>query len=198
VSDLHCPATVLVARHGEAEYESDLLSDSGGSLTVEGRSQSAALAGSMAVENVALVYCSPLSRAVQTAEIVAASLGCVVRVREAFAELSVGDHAGQPESGQPLVPVFERWRAGDLGAGVPGSESGDQVIARVRAGLEEIADLHRGETVLVVSHGWVMELVLPHLANEHGYGQPLPSRRAVRMSVDADGWRCAGWPTDDP
>jgi broad specificity phosphatase PhoE len=194
MSDLHCPATVLVARHGEAEYESDLLSDAGGSLTMAGRSQSAELARSLAAENVSLVYSSPLSRAVQTAEIVAASVGCVVRVREAFAELSVGDLAGEPEAA--LTPVVERWRAGDLTAGVPGSESGEEVVARVRGALEDIADLHRGETVLVISHGWAMGVALPQLANGAGLRRPLPSCRPVRTHADADGWRCVEWPDD--
>ncbi len=194
MSDLHCPATVLVARHGEAEYESDLLSDAGGSLTMVGRSQSRELADSLADRNVALVYSSPMSRAVQTAEIVAGRLGCGVRVREAFAELSVGDLGGEPVSA--LAPVFERWRAGDLAAAVPGSESGEQVVARVREALEDIADLHRGETVLVISHGWVMGLALPQLAHGVEVGRAMPSCRPVELSVDADGWRCTGWPVE--
>ena len=36
MSSLQCPARVLVARHGEAEYETDLCSDDGGSLTAAG------------------------------------------------------------------------------------------------------------------------------------------------------------------
>jgi broad specificity phosphatase PhoE len=167
MSDLHCPATVLVARHGEAEHESELLSDAGGSLTATGRAQSRELADCLADRNVALVYTSPLSPAVQTAEIVAGRLGCSVRVREAFVE-------------------------------PPADDSAEHVIARMSAGLEEIADLHRGETVLVVTHGWVMGLVLPHLAanlpDSHGVGRPLPGCCPVRMSVDADGWHCAEWP----
>nr|CAA9323589.1 MAG: hypothetical protein AVDCRST_MAG46-989 [uncultured Nocardioidaceae bacterium] len=201
MSDLHCPATVLVARHGEAEYENDLVSDDGGSLTTAGRAQSLELADSLADRNVALVYSSPMARAVQTAEIVAGRLGCAVRVREAFAEVSVGDHEGEAEPSDPLAPVLERWRAGDLAATVPGSTSGTELIARMRAGLEEIADLHRGETVLVISHGQVMGVVLPYLvanlADDHGFGRALPSCCPVELSIDADGWCCTGWPEDE-
>ena len=39
MSDLQCPARVFVARHGEAAYESALLSDAGGWLTPLGRLQ---------------------------------------------------------------------------------------------------------------------------------------------------------------
>lgn len=198
MSDLQCPATVLVTRHGGAEYESDLLSDAGGSLTLAGRRQSQRLADSLTQRNVAMIYASPLARAVQTAEIVAGRLGCVVRVREGLAELSVGDHAGHPESPELFAPVFQRWRAGDLSAAVVGAENGASMVARVRAVLEEVADLHRGETVLVVSHGGVMSLVLPRLAvnlpDDHAAGRSLPSCVPVELSADADGWTCAGWP----
>ena len=37
MSDLQCAARVFVARHGEAVYESELLSDAGGWLTPLGR-----------------------------------------------------------------------------------------------------------------------------------------------------------------
>ena len=39
MSSLHCPARIFVARHGEAEYETDLCTDDGGSLTALGRRQ---------------------------------------------------------------------------------------------------------------------------------------------------------------
>jgi probable phosphoglycerate mutase len=200
VSDLHCAATVLVARHGEAEYENDLLGDSGGSLTLAGRRESERLAEALQHRNVAMVYTSPLARAVQTAEIVAARLGGVVRVRNGLAELSVGDHAGRPESPELFTPVSQRWRTGDLSAAAPGAQDGAATVARVRAVLEEVADLHRGETVLVVSHGGAMSLVLPRMAlnlpDDHGAGRELPGCVPVELSADADGWTCAAWPEE--
>ena len=69
--------------------------DAGGSLTALGRSQAAGLADSLAGERIAHVYASSMSRAVQTAEIVAARLGVGVTVREGLREFSVGSFAGQ-------------------------------------------------------------------------------------------------------
>ena len=37
MSALQCPARVFLARHGETEYETDLVTDDGGSLTPAGR-----------------------------------------------------------------------------------------------------------------------------------------------------------------
>ena len=50
MTDLQCPARLFVARHGEALYESELLSDSGGWLSPRGRDQSRDLGSRLAAE----------------------------------------------------------------------------------------------------------------------------------------------------
>ena len=74
MSDVHCPARIIVARHGQAEYESPEMNESGGSLTTLGREQARELGERLRTEKIAAVMCSELSRAVQTAEIAAAVL----------------------------------------------------------------------------------------------------------------------------
>ncbi|PVG82689.1 hypothetical protein DDE18_09990 [Nocardioides gansuensis] len=81
MSDLQCAATLLLARHGEAEYESSHGADEGGSLTARGREQARALAIELAGARVAHLWTSTLARAVQTGEIVAAALGVGVTTR---------------------------------------------------------------------------------------------------------------------
>ena len=44
MGDLQCAARIFVARHGAADYESELLSDAGGWLSPLGRQQSRELA----------------------------------------------------------------------------------------------------------------------------------------------------------
>ena len=76
MSDLHCPATLLVTRHGDADYgHPSVLSDEGGWLSERGREQADALAESLRVRNVARVFTSPMQRAVETAAQVARVLG---------------------------------------------------------------------------------------------------------------------------
>ena len=153
MGDLQCAARVFVARHGEADYESELLSDAGGSLSALGREQSLALADSLTGQRIAHVYVSSMSRAVQTGDIVAARLGVGVTVRHGLRELGVGSHAGQPADPDPFRPVFDHWLDGRLDTPIPGAESGSQVVDRVCGVLEEAADRYRGEAVLVISHG---------------------------------------------
>ena len=87
MSDLQCPARVFLARHGEAEYETELLMDHGGSLTTTGRAQARELGEKLRSERIAHVYSSTMSRAVQTAELAAGVLGVEVTVREGLVEL---------------------------------------------------------------------------------------------------------------
>lgn len=205
MADLQCAATLYVARHAEAEYESALLSDCGGSLTPRGREQARALGVSLRDARIAVVHTSPMARAVQTAEIAAAVLGVGVQVREGLREFSVGKHHGKAYDAALFDPTFTRWLAGDLAATVPGGESGAEVVGRMREEIELMADLYRGESVLVVSHGGAMCAALPQLSRnlpgDYPAGRPLRNCDVVEAAVDADGlvvlaWageRSAGW-----
>ena len=168
MSDLQCPCTILVVRHGETEYESPMLSDQGGSLTMSGRKEAKELADLIGHRNVRHIYASTSPSAVQTAEIAAASLGLVVTTREALRESS-------------------------------GAESGPEIEERTRDVLEAISDLHRGETVLVVSHGGVMSYALPRLVtnlrDDHAQGHALAAGATVELRIDADDWYCGSWPS---
>jgi probable phosphoglycerate mutase len=197
MTSLQCPARVLVARHGEAEYETDLCSDDGGSLTSLGRKQARELGASLKGERVARVWASPLSRAVQTAEIVAGVLGVDVVVREGLREYGVGALAGTTEDEKGYFEgVFRRWADGDPDAAIEGGERIDDLVARVQAVLEEVADEHRGETALVVSHGGAILATVPQLAGlprSRGVGVQLPNCAAIELEADADGWRLTSW-----
>jgi probable phosphoglycerate mutase len=68
-------------------------------------------------------------------------------------------------------------------------------VARWRAALQELADLHRGETVLVVDDGRVLEPALtPLVGRGPGAGLRPASYRPVTVEVDGDGWRLVDRP----
>ncbi|HET7387508.1 MAG TPA: histidine phosphatase family protein [Nocardioidaceae bacterium] len=197
MSDLHCPARLFLARHGEAEYETDVLTDAGGCLTLRGRDQARALARSLAGERIARIYCSGLARAVQTAEIAAAELGVSVRVRDNLHEWLVGDFDGRPYVEGMYDEVLRAWAQGDVDARIPGGESAREICARVAGELETIVDEHRGEAVLVVGHGGALRVSVPQLAVNlpGGYGadHDLEHCDVVSIEVDADGWAVQSW-----
>jgi broad specificity phosphatase PhoE len=197
VSDLQCPATLIVARHAEATYDDpDILNDYGGWLTDLGRKQAAELAERVADRRIAAVWCSELSRSVQTAEIVSARLeGPPVRVRRGLHEVPPGALVGQP------VEVFDSyylpWLEGELDQPSPLGETGRAVLERMTAVLQDAADLFRGETVLIVSHGAAIGLALPYLAHNvprnYAHGRGLHNCATCEVTVDGDGWKLLTW-----
>jgi probable phosphoglycerate mutase len=194
VSDVHCPARIIVARHGQAEYETPEMNAAGGSLTPLGRAQARELGERLRSERVAAVICSELSRAVQTAEIAAAVLGLPVHVRERLQEFPAGDHLGVPYDAVFYDGLLGSWVSGDLAAGVPGGETGRETADRVLEVLDDIADEFRGETVLVVSHGGVIHALWGAIAPSSAEGPAANQVRngsAYAFERDADGWRPA-------
>ncbi len=192
-----CPATLVVSRHGDAEYVDTVFSDEGGTLTHQGRAEAAALADAVSDRRVAHVWCSDLSRAVQTAEIVASRLGVGVTTRMGLREIDVGDLTGRPFSIPAMCTVTDVWFRGDLGAAFPGGESGAEVVARYAATLQEIADLHRGETVVVIAHQTASCIALPSLAGNATLGPADRDRFDIggvaELRIDGDDWALTRW-----
>ena len=198
MSDLQCPATLLIARHGDAAYPVHGVAAEDGGLTEVGRAQVSELAEALRSRRVAAVYSSSMKRAVESADLAAADLGVKPFVVDGLQELSVRDLAGVSHQDPRAHQVFDAWMRGDLGAGSPGAEDGHAVVRRFAQALGEIADTHRGETVLVFTHSGVMSLVIPRLAlnvRNDLAAQRIPHSCApVEVAVDADGWRVISWP----
>ena len=193
MSDLQCPTRVFLARHGEADHETALVTDQGGWLSAAGRDQARELGERLRGERIARVWCSPLSRAVQTAEIAAAVLGVDVVVREGLREYGVGALAGtDADEAAALGPVFAAWAAGDDDATIPGGERVADVAARVVDVLDEVRDAHRGEAVLVVGHGGATRIAVPELLGtprRSAYDLALPGGGFLALEGDDAGWR---------
>ena len=205
VSDLQCPATILVVRHGESEGNLGrrLTSSAPGEpLTERGRAQVAAVAERLRARKIAYVYASPLLRAQHTGELHAAAFGVGLGTLEGVREVSMGRYEGSEadEDWAHVHAAFLRWFDGDLPAGIDGGETGDAVVGRMRQALHEVADMHRGETVVVVSHGGAMRLALPRCASDvvdhQALQHPIPNCGVAELSVDGGAWTLLQWPGD--
>jgi len=155
---------ILLARHGETNDNLPPIRFQGFSdtpLNDTGRRQAAALAERVASEGVAWLWCSDLSRARETAEIVGARLGLQPRLDARLREANRGVWEGRlfidVEREQP--ELFAAWmRAGD-GFRFPGGESLLEQQQRVSAALEDIREA--GELpALVVCHGGSIRVIL--------------------------------------
>jgi broad specificity phosphatase PhoE len=139
-----------------------------------------------------------MQRAVESGAEAAEALG-VDRVEvDGLQEFSVGALAGRHHDDPELASVFKAWLHGDLGRFIPGGETGAEVVERYREALQSIADQHRGETVLVFTHGGVMSFVLPRISGnvraDLAAAKFLPNCEVAEVSVDGDGFDVRSWP----
>ena len=142
---------IILARHGEAAYPSPATEETrGGVLTELGQEQARALAARIRDERVTAVVSSELSRARETARIVAHELGLEPVTRPGLHEYEQGD---EPFDVLSVGRTLLGWLAGDLDARILGGESGCEIVQRTMPVLEGLARSHAGETVLVVIHG---------------------------------------------
>ncbi|MEP7193966.1 MAG: histidine phosphatase family protein [Actinomycetota bacterium] len=204
MSDLQCPATLLFARAGDAEDHvnpvNHVLSDHRSALTEKGRAQVRHLVETVRTRRITEVYSSTMHQSVQSGELASSELGVRHIVTEGLQELSLGEVAAGSDLDPRAGDASDSWLGGDLAATLPGADDDHAVVRRFRQAIEEIADTHRGETVLVFTHGDVMSLALPQLAlnvrNDFAAQRFLPNCVAVEVEVDADGWRIVSWPSE--
>jgi broad specificity phosphatase PhoE len=170
---------ILLARHGETDDNVPPLRFQGQRdtpLNDRGRAQARELAERLATHDppIGSLWCSDLSRAHETAEIVGARLGLEPRPDARLREGWRGDWEGFlfDEIAERDPGAYAAWRAPDAGEGFrfPGGESLAEQQARVLEALGEIAaEADRGNgfrspatasVTLVVCHGGSIRTVL--------------------------------------
>jgi broad specificity phosphatase PhoE len=149
---------VYLARHGQTAY--NLEGRFQGQLPVPldetGREQAADLAERAAAYGFAALWCSPLLRARETADVVARRIGLDPREDARLMETDAGDWTDRSfaEIQAQAPEQFAAFAAGDPDFAFPGGESFAEQEVRVSAAL---ADIERGELpALVVCHGMVI------------------------------------------
>jgi broad specificity phosphatase PhoE len=147
--------TILLARHGETDWnrEGRFQGWADPPLNRTGLDQAVELSVRLMADELAAVYSSPLRRAFETAEVVAASHGLEpVRV-DALREVDVGSWSGltRPEIEQRFPEQCARWL--DYGQGWEDGETYDAMAERVVAALLELAAANDGTRILAVTHG---------------------------------------------
>ena len=147
--------TIYLARHAESDWnaENRFQGHMDRPLTERGRAQAEALADELADKPLEAVFSSPLHRALDTAELVAARHDLPAIPVEALREVDVGGWAGLSRSEVEVrfPDAFGRWLAG--GEGWENGETYDEMAERVLAAVRQIAGEHPESTVLIVSHG---------------------------------------------
>jgi broad specificity phosphatase PhoE len=136
----------------------------------------------LAIRPIHYCYSSPLLRAVQTAEIVAAPHGLSPEPREALTECDVGRWEGLDWQAVRRVDaeLYQRFLSDPAEQGYPGGESLADVYQRVASALDDLLDVHAGHSILVVAHHVVNRTYLAGLLG-------LSLDQARQMTLDTCG-----------
>lgn len=141
-------------------------------LSEEGRAQVQRLSQRLEGHSIRAVYCSPLGRTVETAEILAAPHGLVPVHRDGLREIGHGRWEGltRREVEERFRGEYESWEADPYTFAPAGGESGLAVLARALPVIREIVVAHPDQGVIVASHKATLRLVLSSLLGFDGRG----------------------------
>jgi probable phosphomutase (TIGR03848 family) len=132
-------------------------------LDEAGRAQAAATASRLAPHPVAALYSSPLERTMDTAEIIAATLGLDVEVRRGLGETDYGDWTDRALDELRTEDLWRVVQATPSRVTFPGGESLRGSQARMVDALEEVAAAHDEDALVVaVSHADPIKAALAH------------------------------------
>ena len=191
---------LILLRHGETDWNRELRFqghvDVG--LNAIGLEQARRLARRLAGEPAHRLYASDLLRAQQTAHPVAQQLGLASVTDPALREQSFGSVDGmRVEDIKVQHPqAWAGWLLFQEDYGMPGGETTRQFHARVMDAVNRIVAAHRGETMVIVTHGGVLDMIY-RTARSLGLSGPrqsdIPNAGLNRVRVREGGIDILAW-----
>lgn len=151
---------ILFVRHASHDLLGKILCGrmDGVGLSAHGMGQAEALGLTLATERPWRIFCSPMLRALQTAEALARSCDCPVQEEAALNEIDLGAWTGASFQTLSADPAWQAWNRERAHHKPPSGESMQDVQTRVTAWCRSIS--LRGEgTAIAVSHADVIKAV---------------------------------------
>ncbi len=162
------PTRLLLVRHGATAWNDEhrIIGRSDLPLSANGMEQAKQLANKLSMESIDTILSSDLKRAAETAEIIAEpgghAVGYDARLRELDFGLWEGLTVRQVEA--ESAGAFERWKE-NANLSPPSGESPPAIIDRVQAFIAALREMYLGETILIVSHGVILQVMVYSLLN---------------------------------
>lgn len=158
---------IYLMRHGETLYQSDAAEGrvGGGALTERGREQIAAVARLFRQVPLDRIYASPLSRARETAQIIAREKGLEVLLSADLREITPSEELLATLSTAQIFHEIQRFfKSATTGWDEPylGGESFRQVQERAVRFLDSLLSQDEWQTVLIVAHGGINNALLAY------------------------------------
>jgi broad specificity phosphatase PhoE len=177
-------ARIYLARHGQTAYNAEGRFQGQGPVPLDetGRAQAAELAERAVAYDFAALWCSPLLRTRETAELVARRIGLDPREDARLMETDSGAWTDRSFADvQAEAPEeFARFKDGDPTFAFPGGESFAQQAVRIAAALEDVE--RAPSPALVVCHGGVIRIALFQRAGDRAtLGASVPNAAILAL-----------------
>jgi probable phosphoglycerate mutase len=154
---------LILIRHGETDWNRELRFQGhvDVSLNATGLEQARRLAARMAGEKAAALYASDLLRARQTAQPIGARLELNPLTEAGLREQSFGRVDGMrvDDIKAQHPDAWEGWLRFEEDYAMPEGESTRQFHARVMDAVQRVVAGHPDQTVVVVTHGGVLDMI---------------------------------------
>ena len=185
---------IYIVRHGQSEANAQkMFGFAENPLTKKGKEQAKLLEKTLHHIHFDKIYSSTLTRAIQTAEIIAKKRGMSIKSIDGIQERDYGkllmgrtyQETNAILAARNNVPYPERrnYKISD------DYENDNEVVARVFQALQKIANENHGRTILIVSHVAVMKLILIHLKyikQTQIEGESIENTGYIELNVDGE------------
>lgn len=153
--------TVCLIRHGETDWNRQGRYQGRADVDLNSTGQEQARRVALYLRDTGnwdIIFTSPLRRAKSTAQRIAQIAGIPSLIEmDAFVEQDCGE-----ADGLTLQEAEMRYGRGNL----PGAESREEVRVRSQSGMEQLLQLYRDRSILVVTHGHVIRTIFRVYADD--------------------------------
>lgn len=175
------PTVVFLVRHGQTPTTGKVMPGRapGLHLAEAGRAQAQRVAERIAALSPAptAIYASPLERAQETAAPIARALGLRVRTNKGLLDAAVGSWEGKSLRTLAKTPEWRTVVNWPTGFRFPAGESFAEMSVRALNTVLSLADEHKGERIVCVSHADPIKVILAAAA-----GVPLDMFQRIVIS----------------
>ena len=151
-------------RHGEIESNNKRIYAGWNDeeLTWTGKQQIKTASKKLAVLEIDAIFCSPLKRAVQTAQILSNDLGVEYFTESSFQELKLGNWEGKSEKliRKIYATEWQTWNTRPTELVVEGRETLGELHERVLGGVRKVRDAFQFDSPLIVSHVSIIRIII--------------------------------------
>lgn len=155
---------LFLVRHGRTGWNKEQIFRGTKDVPLDavGREEGLLVGERLKAEKIRAVYSSPLSRAKETAEVIARFYNLEVQVLPGLNDLNFGEWEGLSLTSvkRQYPDLYQQWLQAPHQVVFPGGEGLDAVLSRAMKVIEEIIERHPEETVALVSHRVVLKVVI--------------------------------------